>query len=434
MMKSIRLLILVAAWSVTGCKMDITNPNGPTDAQVLTTRDGMITLSIGMRQFYSTSALESLLLAPGATTREIKGITTFTNVLEIEAGGTALPTNNANVLNYWLRMYRVMGMAEDLMANAPTVLVNDVAMQNGIVAHANLFKAMALGGLAMAFEQLPLQTDKSGQATFSDRKAALTEAIQLLDNAAALVKTSPPSASFISSVTGSDFDLVNTIHAYQARYNLWAGNYAAAIEAANAVDLSAKSQFVYSTQSANPIYQQIQISANFAPRANFGLPASLVEPDDQRLAFYLTTPDKVVDGETLKTLKGFFSAIDTPIPVYMPDEIRLIRAEAIVRSNGDLASAVSDINAVRTQQSGDIFGVNAGLSAYSGAVTSDALLLEIYKQRGAELFLSGQRLEDSRRFNRPAPPTYMTERTRNFYPYPDQERLTNPNTPVDPAI
>ncbi|GAB3252389.1 hypothetical protein GCM10027347_11440 [Larkinella harenae] len=419
---------------MAGCQLDLTNPNGPTDAQVLNTRDGMITLSIGMRQFYSTSGLESLILAPGTTSRELKGITTFTNILELEAGGAGLPTFNGNVLGLWLRLLRVMGMAEDIQANAPTVLAGEPALRSGILAHANLFKAMALGGLATGFEQLPLQTNRNGQATFSDRKAAIAEAIRLLDEAVALVTATPPSTVFNTQVAGPDFDLINTIQAYRARYNLVAGNYAAALTAANAVNLSARSQFVYNTQSPNPIYQQVQISANYAPRAAFGLPATLVETGDNRLAFYLTTPDKTVNGEALKTLKGFFDAIDRPIPVYLPDEVRLIRAEALVRSNGNLAQAVTDINAVRTQTTGDPFGVYAGLPAYAGAITAEALLQEIYKQRGAELFMTGQRLEDSRRFGRPAPPASLTERNRNFYPYPDQERLTNPNTPADPAI
>ena len=433
-MKLIRLFFLITALSLAGCKLDLTNPNGPTDAQVLNTRDGMITLSIGMRQFYSTSGLESLILTTGTTTREVKGITTFTNILELEAGGTGLPTFNGNVLSLWLRLLRVMSMAEDIRTNAPTVLADEADLRSGVIAHANLFKAMALGGLATAFEQVPQQTNRTGQATFFDRKAAIVEAIRLLDEAASLVTTTPPSTVFNTQVAGTDFDLINTIQAYRARYNLVAGNYQAALTAANAVNLTARSQFVYNTQSPNPIYQQVQISANYAPRDNFGLPATLVEAGDARRAFYLTMPDKTVNGEQLKTLKGFFDAIDRPIPVYLPDEVRLIRAEAIVRSNGDLTAALADINAVRTQTTGDPFGVYAGLPAYSGPVTAEALLQEIYKQRGAELFLTGQRLEDSRRFGRPAPPANLTERNRNFYPYPDQERLTNPNTPADPAI
>jgi len=181
------------------------------------------------------------------------------------------------------------------------------------------------------------------------------------------------------------------------------------------------------------------IAKNFAPRENFGLPASLVEAGDGRLSFYLSTPNIVVGGETLKTIKGFFDAGDKPIPVYLPDEIRLIKAEAIIRSGGTLTSALTEINAVRTQTSGDPFGVHAALPAYSGTVSMADLLIEVYKQRSAELFLSGQRFEDSRRFGRTAPPLVNPvplnfERTRNYYPYPDQERLTNPNTPPDPAI
>jgi hypothetical protein len=142
----------------------------------------------------------------------------------------------------------------------------------------------------------------------------------------------------------------------------------------------------------------------------------------------------------LKTLKGFFDDIAKPIPVYLPDEVRLLKAEAILRSGGALNDALTQINAVRTQASGDAFGVNANLSAYGGTVTREALLTEVYAQRSAELFLQGLRLEDSRRFGRPTPPVNVNptpntlERNRNFYPYPDQERLTNPNTPQDPQI
>lgn len=114
--------------------------------------------------------------------------------------------------------------------------------------------------------------------------------------------------------------------------------------------------------------------------------------------------------------------------------MRLIKAEAILRLNGSLNEALGEINAVRTQVSGDLNGVNAGLPAYNGALTTDALLLEVYKQRCVELYLSGQKWEDTRRFNRPVPPADMSERNRIFYPYPDQERLNNPNTPDDPAI
>jgi hypothetical protein len=118
----------------------------------------------------------------------------------------------------------------------------------------------------------------------------------------------------------------------------------------------------------------------------------------------------------------------------MPDEVRLIKAESILRLNGSLSDALALIDEVRTQTSGDPFGINAGLPAYSGPVTNSDLLLEVYKQRCAELYMSGLKWEDTRRFNRPAPPADNTERNRIFYPYPEQERVSNPNTPDDPVI
>lgn len=438
--RSIYIILTAAMLTAGGCKLDYVNPNGPTDTQVGTTREGLISLAVGTKQFYSTSAVQLLFTAPGTTTREIKGITTFTNILELEAGGTALPTFNGNVNGLWSNMLRTMGMAEDLINNAPLVLADENDTRTGLVAFGQLFKAMSLGGLATAFEQFPVETDESGNAAFVTRTAGLEEAVSLLDAAAASLAATPPSAEFNTRVLGSDFVLLDCINTYRARYNMMLGRYTEALAAANAVNLNTKSQFIYNNQGPNPIYQQIQLSGNYKARADFGLPASLVEAGDGRLAFYLSTPDVVVGGETLKTLKGFFDDIAKSIPVYLPDEVRLLKAEAIIRSGGDLNVAKTHIDAVRTQASGDAFGVNANLPAYSGPITQAALLLEVYKQRCAELFLQGLRLEDSRRFGRPAPPLDVNpvpttyERNRNFYPYPDQERLTNPNTPADPAI
>jgi len=64
---------------------------------------------------------------------------------------------------------------------------------------------------------------------------------------------------------------------------------------------------------------------------------------------------------------------------------------------------------------------------------SASLMKEIYKNRCIELFLSGMKLEDGRRFRRPGPTDPNSERTRDWYPYPLVERNGNPNTPIDPT-
>ncbi|MFD2247446.1 RagB/SusD family nutrient uptake outer membrane protein [Pontibacter ruber] len=421
----------------SGCELDLPNPNAASDQQVLTTREGIIALSVGVRQFYSTAGIEAAYLYPGVTGRELKGVATFTNVLELEAGGTALPTFNGNILSLWSRMQRTMLMSEQLLDNAPNIPTLTGGTLSGILAQAHLFKAIALGNLALAYEQANTETSITEKVTFKPRAEVLAAAIAHLNEGIALLDATPISPEFISLVTGPAFDLKNTLYAFNARYNLYAGNYEAAISNANLVDLTKSSTFVYSTQSINPVFNATDANIGlgyFRPRNNFGLPAELFEEGDDREDFYMQDPSAVVNGDSVRTLKGFFATQTSSIPVYLPDEMKLIKAEAILRSNGSLDEALALINEVRTQTAGDLFGVNAALPAYSGPVTQDALLLEVYKQRSAELYLTGQKWEDSRRFNRPGPPESTEERNRNFYPYPNQERLTNPNTPADPAI
>lgn len=428
------ILTVVMLALTSSCELDQVNPNAAAGEQVIGTREGIVALSIGLRQYYSTSGLSSVILASSTTAREMKGFATFTTVLELEAGGADLPTANAGILNYWSAMQRVMTMCEDVIDNAPQITSIEPALLSGIMGQAYLFKAMALAELAMAFPQANLTTDVSAPVQFVARPQVFAEAIRLLDLGVAAVSANPPDASFASAIAGPDFNLVNTLYAMQARINLMAGNYQKALDHANLVDLTKTSRFAYTTQSPNPLYTLFNVTKSYVPRDNFGLPASLYYAGDQRYNFYFNGIKTVVGGEVTVGLTGFAASQTTPIPVYLTDEIKLIKAEAILRLNGSLNDALAQINAVRTQAGGDPFGVNAGLPPYAGEETTDALLLEVYKQRCAELYLSGLKWEDTRRFNRPAPPANLSERNRIFYPYPDQERLNNANTPEDPPI
>ncbi|MEL6823631.1 MAG: RagB/SusD family nutrient uptake outer membrane protein [Calditrichota bacterium] len=113
----------------------------------------------------------------------------------------------------------------------------------------------------------------------------------------------------------------------------------------------------------------------------------------------------------------------------------LIKAEAYARQN-DLGNAVTALDQVITKDpASDPFGVGAGFATgYNGAQTQSDILLEIYRQRCMELYMTGLRMEDSRRFDRPGPGQTGEERNRNLYPYPNSERVNNSNTPADPSI
>ncbi|MBK8429545.1 MAG: hypothetical protein IPL27_27955 [Lewinellaceae bacterium] len=159
--------------------------------------------------------------------------------------------------------------------------------------------------------------------------------------------------------------------------------------------MTKKSFFKYDAVSQNPVFRISLVNNNtYNGLPNFGLPDTLKPNElDARIAFYLgnnTVPVKV---------QGFFKSDADPIPVYLPGEITLIKAECLARQN-QLPDAVAELDKILTKTT-DAFGVTAKLTAYAGPVTSESVLFEIYRQRCIELYMSGMKLEDSRRFNRP---------------------------------
>ena len=292
---------------------------------------------------------------------------------------------------------------------------------------------MAIGTLSQFWEQVPTEVVSSNEYIdgkrpgFKPRAAALDEAISILKQADATIKANAPSATFNAKV-GTDISLTNAIQAMIARFSLMNGKLDDALAAANAVSPTVLSVFKYDAVNQNPVYRSGFVSNNVvAGVANFGLSGTLApEAADARIAFYL-------GGTTLSKATGFFKSDLDVIPVYLPSEMTLIKAEVLARQN-KITEAIAELNKIRTKTT-DPLNVTAKLAAYSGAETQGAVLEEIYKQRCIELFLSGLKLDDCRRFGRPGPNDANFERNRNFFPYPNVERDNNQaNTPADPAV
>ncbi len=437
---SIKFLSAFLIVSLISCETDFDNPNSASESVVLSTREGVLAVAVGLKQIYSTSGLRFVIETPAITTREAATTTTFINMIELEDGGSALPNFNSNVIGLWSNMLRVVKISETILSSIESIAL-EPGTRSGLSAYANLYKALAIGNLSQNFEQVIIATNDNNSSDFVSRQEGFQEATRLLNEAILEIEQQPVSGEFTTEIINNEIDLQNTLYAMLARYSLFAGNYNEAIAAADRVDLTKISLFNYDALNINPIYARVILGGapNFKPRDNFGLPAELVEPGDGRLEFYTEPLDAVnPNGLPIEDLAGFFDNSNESIPLYIPDEMKLIKAEAYLRmATPNPTAALALINEVRTDTS-DPLGVNAGLPAYSGSEAIADLLLEVYKNRRAELFLTGMSLEDSRRFGRPQPSlesrVYTDERNRNFYPYPDIERNNNPNTPADPAI
>ncbi|NOX37776.1 MAG: RagB/SusD family nutrient uptake outer membrane protein [Calditrichaeota bacterium] len=421
------LLILI------GCSLDVNNPNSASENDVLTTPEGIIALAIGMQEIYATNVVHLQVFTTGVTSREIAGTTTYASVEELDDGGVTLSNANERLARWWSNAYKVVGMAEDLIENTPNVKM-DEGTKTGIIALAKLYKAMTIGGLAMGWEKIPLTTDKEGRATFVPNKEAWKYAAQLLDEAIQDINANQISDKFYEEVIASQIDLINTIHAFRARFKLLSGDFNGAIEAANAVDPTVTSMILYDNINSSPFFTD---QGNFAPRDSFAIKYPETDKNDKRISFFMKSVDSLSYGDRYPVDEwvGFYKTPTSPVPFYVPGEMTLIKAEAYLNL-GDLNKAVDEINKIRTKKPDeDPYGIGADLPPYSGPVTEEALKDEIFRQRAAELFCQGVRLEDARRLGQPGPDANDPfARNRNYYPYPLGERENNPNTPQDPDI
>ncbi len=425
------LPLLGILFTTNACREEYLNPSSATEQQVVTSSDGLIALCNGLQQRYSTGGLLSVLYnrvaAGGLTTREFN-VLNVGNIEEynVSLGAGNITNANAVVRNLWTQSQLVKANADLVLSNVGNA--PDPGTQSGIVAYASIFRALAMGTLAEFFQQSPLEVGEN--APFVDRVGLLRDAVRQLEAAAATLAANPVSADFNAKIVPG-IDLPNTLQALIARYSLFAGDYDKALAAAGQVDLTKRSVFNFDDNTRNPLFEVAFGNRNVFEPANaaLGLTGDAVPAaDDKRLTFYL----RPVPVPTQNLGTGFYTANNAPIPVYLPGEMLLIRAEALARK-GDLPGAIDELNKVLTKTT-DAFGIGAGLPAYAGPVTEAAVLAEIYRNRAIELAFQGFRLEDNRRFERPGPGQPGAERNRNFLPYPRVERENNPATPVDPEI
>lgn len=401
MMRTARLsLLLAAAFSLGACALDFTSPNEPTEEDVFGNPEAIKAVAVGLQAEYSDNVVDPTYVN-GLVTEEIGAANnTFASYQDADAGR---PLENTSDLagGPWRGQYRVIKLANDLIRAVPEAELAP-GTKSGILALAKTYKAMALGNLIQIFEKIPLEVGTDIlNPPFADRAAVLTEILRLLNEARAELQQTAPSPEFQQQIIAPGFNLASTIDAMTARYALIAGNLDLALQAAQRVPLNVMSELRFAApQDRNPLNNLWYRSGNayrMRPEQSFRLQA---EAGDQRVAFWVraATVDGG-DGQVLDELNRYTTDTD-PIPVYLPDEMRLIQAEVYARTNR-LAEARQLVNAVRTQCAPAVTGDPvACLPALSDAqlATQQQILAEIYKQRRYELYLQAVSWEDQRRF------------------------------------
>ena len=408
--------------AITGaCELDLQNPNAPTEEEVLNSADGLIAVAVGMQGQFA-GMVEDHVLTTALVTDEwgttVRSLLSYQSLLTGENFDPAFGVVEAP----WASTYRVVESANTLLAGAPSVL--DGGLETGVMALARLMKAMALGSALMQYEQIVIDVTAPAPAP-QPRATVLDTILALLQGARADLQTvtNADLAVFNTRVLGTGFQLRNTVHAMLARYSLMAGQYQNAITAADSVNLGVISVFRYVTPNQNPISGLAIALQYVAPLRSFVAGA---EAGDARTAYWADTaaastfsgnPDSVL--QPLRKYAGQFEDYH----VYLPDEMRLIKAEAFTQLAA-LDSAAFYVNAVRTQASSPVDEPVANLPALlvTDLDTPGELFAEIARQRRYELYMQGLRWEDTRRLGEPITTTPVMP----WLPIPRQECLTNP--------
>ena len=420
-------LSAIALLSVTSCKKNYVNPNAATTQQVFSSQQGLTGVAVGLQRVYTAGRASSLynrVTIAGLLTNELT-VLNQGNTGEYQLQFGSLPSvDGTNTLlgGLWTSSNKIVYDAEKVIAGAQGL--GDKGYASGLIGYASLFEALAIGDMSMLWEKVPATT--GANVTFIDRSQGFTKAITIVDAALTAINANAISAAFIANIPAG-IDIPNALHALKARFSLFLGNYAQALSEANLASLTVKSTFNFTSVNLNPIFETHTSTNNVCgaiDNTTLGLPAALQpDPNDKRLIFYTTTAYN-------SKILGFGAASTTAWPVYLPGEMTLIKAEAYARqSTPDLVNALVQLNIIQTKTpASDPYGVGANLPAYA-PLTQAQILDQIYKHRCIELYMSGLKMEDMRRFGRP-----NSEKKRNLLPYPFLERDNNPNTPPDPAF
>lgn len=418
------MILLAGVILLGGCDLDKTNPNAPTQEVTLGSADGLLAVGVGLQARFGSSTA-AFTYAAGLVTDELAAVSAALVTISDAENGVVTP-GAGFAADYWNSEYRTIKTANDLIVGAGTVTL-DPGTRSGLLGMAYLIKAAAIGELIQGFKQVALDTYNTATPVFVDRATALAATLALLDSAETALTAQTVSSQFTTDVLARGFDILNTIRAYRARYQRLAGNDQAALSAADAVDRTVFSVLPYSTTVRNPLNVLASGSSGVLPRDAFRLAA---EAGDGRVTFHVTPA--TITGRIGTPLDNYarYNDAAASIPTYYPDEVLLIKAEALVNLN-QLAAAKAVVDSVRMDCPGRVANdPNACLPASTAALTRDALLAEIYANRRFELFATGLRWEDTRRLGAVGA---GAPGKRCWLLYTIGERNANPaNVPPDP--
>jgi starch-binding outer membrane protein, SusD/RagB family len=413
--KRLRYPWLLAAVLASGaCSFDLnTSPNSPDaigpNPSRLDVQVRLVGMLIAFRQDFADYPLDLGIIA-----REVYRFDgsdpRFTGELlhgPLDAGSDAFGGD------HWADQYASIRGGNMVLAVLPTAEALSEEERNGVSAYVKTIQALNYLLILNAHtqDQIPIVTDTSvvaPPAAFGSNDAAWDNVIRLLDEAATELATAGPTFSFSlpSGFTGfnNPEGFLQFNRALRARVAVYRNDFAGALTAleqsfidpAGLLDVGVYMDYGTGPGDlANPLSIDPQQGENFVhPSLADGVQLQVdgVTPDER---FRTKTVARTIQSSNgLTSALGWtrYPAPTTPIPIIKNEELILLRAEAFI-GLGDLTSALTDINTVRTRS-----GLLAELATLG--TPEQALDELLYNKLYSLMFEGAHRWIDARHYGR----------------------------------
>jgi hypothetical protein len=412
-MRQTHALLLLAALGTGACSFDLsTNPNSPSAIGENPSIGEISATAIGVLQALRPDVADRP-LDMGILGREVLRFDgsdpRFTGEL---LHGPLDPGGNAFGGDHWLEEFNAIRTAQDLLNVLPTAEALSAEQQSSTSGYLKTLQALSFLFILNSHTQDSIPITVGTEVTsppqpFVTNAEAYAHVDQLLDEAANELAAGGAAFAFALPGGFAGFDTPATFAQFnrglRARAAVYQNQFAEALTVLGssfinpASPLSTGVYMDYGTGAgdlANGLSVDPQNGENFVhPSIQTGAQLKLDgTPDDRFLTKTVARPSQSADNLTSALGWVRYPSPNSPIPLLKNEELILLRAEANI-GLGDLASALTDINLIRT--------TSGGLPPAAPFASADEALTELlYNKTYSLLYEGGNRWIDARHYGR----------------------------------
>lgn len=407
--------VLAAAVLLTGCGdlFDVTNP-GAIREEDLNTQQGIDALVVGMSADYSAAVDENAFMVARASD-EMAGSGSYSTTALWRRG--VVRPEDVNFL--WENTQRARWVAEDGIERMQEVLGDDF-QGNPKTSRAYLFAGLSNVELGEMFCRV---TFDGGEP--QPKSAAFERAIPHFENAIQHGQQAGENG-YVTAARGGI-----------AQAHVGLGNWDQAAQAASQIPTDFVHEAIYSNNSGREENVFVNETHERHEASAFGTLAGSFSPPDPR-APYTDCRDNPqcrnaigADGVTTHFRQEKYQSVSANVPVVKGTEMRLIEAEAALRS-GNVEEAVSHMNEARAFYGLEPMDADTISSSSTSFSADDQAWSILDRERHLTLWLEGKRLFDLHRWGHPFLQGGQVAHggianRASCVPIADSERQTNPN-------